>query len=172
MIYFFTTLLIFLIGCGYTTGGILYSTNHIYITPVVNKINIAAQTRTDMDYTLYPVLLEKKLTTVLFNKFNTDGHLMVSSSKEGALNLICEITDYKTQTLRYTEEETVEEQRLFLYVTIRLYNPQGKLLKKQRIVGESTYFLTGPLRKSETAAQEDLVVDTARRILEAVIEEW
>ncbi|MCK5289104.1 MAG: hypothetical protein KAJ14_10480, partial [Candidatus Omnitrophica bacterium] len=94
----------------------------------------------------------------------------VVNNDNEALKLICEITDYKKEALSYSKEnrDEVSEQRLRLYVKIKLVDVSGEILKDKIIVGETTYFLTG----SETAAQEDLIEDTARRVLESVVEEW
>jgi hypothetical protein len=55
---------------------------------------------------------------------------------------------------------------------MKLLDQNGKIIKERDIVGETTFFLIGPNSISETTAQENLVDDTARRTLEAVIEEW
>jgi len=49
---------------------------------------------------------------------------------------------------------------------------QSHTVKEKEVVGETTFFLTGASQKTETAAQVDLVDDTARRITEAVVEDW
>jgi hypothetical protein len=47
------------------------------------------------------------------------------------------------------------------------------VLKEKDIIGEmESYFLSGPNSISESAAQDKLVDDAARRIMEAVVEEW
>ena len=164
--------LLFLVaGCGYTTGGFIYSQNKINIIPVVNKVNITRSTRAYSSYIDYPILLEKRLTNVLINKFNEDGHLTVSDDKS-ALNLQCSVVNYKKEPLRYTNNDYVAEQRLRLYVHCVLRSPEGKIIKQRDIVGDKSYFLSGKLAKTETAAQSDLVNDTARRILDSVVEGW
>ena len=159
-------------GCGYTTGGLLYQQSKIHIYPVVNKINITREINAYSSLVSYPVLLEKKLTSALTDKFNEDGHLTISDKGSNALNLRCEITNYKKEPLRYTNNDKVIEQRLRLYVHCSLRSPDGKIIKQKYIVGEDSYFLSGKLAKSESAAWGGLITDTARRILEAVVEEW
>jgi hypothetical protein len=163
---------VFLSGCGYTTTGFSYKEDSIFIAPVVNKIDITSEKRRYGTYTSFPVLLEKTLTNVLVDKFNTDGHLKVTNSSEGALKLICTVKDYRKEALRYTDDEDVKEQRLRLAVDIKLVDSAGEVLKEREVVGETTFFITGARSKSEVSAQQDLIDDTARRILEAVIEEW
>jgi hypothetical protein len=55
---------------------------------------------------------------------------------------------------------------------MKLVNSAGEVLQKNNIVGQASFFLTGPNSKSEVAAQNDLIEDTARRITEAVVEAW
>jgi len=176
MIRYIIALLIFtLVGCGYTTSGFVsvYEEDSIIIKPVVNKITITSEARKFATYNTFPILIENKLTNEIINKFNIDGHFKVVSQGPNALELSCTVTDYTKEALRYeTSDDDVEEQRLRLYAQIKLVSSSGKVLKDEQVVGETTYFLTGTKSKSETAAQVDLVDDTARRISEAVIEAW
>ena len=166
----FLILLVFLgiSGCGYTTGGFVGQTNQIVIEPVINKINITSESRKYSDYTTFPVLIENKLTNEIVNKFNIDGNLKVTNEDIQALKLTCVVADYRKETLRYEEDDDVKEQRLRLHVNIKLADSKGKILKDRQVVGETTYMVSG----SEAAAQVDLVDDTARRVVEAVVERW
>jgi len=164
--------ILFFSGCGYSFHGFQYQENKIFIYPIINKINITSETRRYSSYQSFPILLEKKLTNRLIEKFNIDGHLKVVNTPDAALRLSCIIKKYLKESLRYTDSEEVEEQRLRLYVHIQLKDSKGTSLKERDIVGETTYFLLGTYRKSEEQAQEDLIEDTARRILEIIVEEW
>jgi outer membrane lipopolysaccharide assembly protein LptE/RlpB len=168
----FFLILIALCGCGYTTRGFVYPSSKIFISPTLNKISVTGETQRYSTYTSYPILIENRFTNELINKFNIDGHLKVVSLEEDALKLTSEITQYTKEALRYTGSEDVDEQRLRLYVRIKLVDPDGKVIKIRDIVGETTFFLSGPNAVSETQAQQTLIEDTARRALEAVIEEW
>ncbi|MCK9614951.1 MAG: LPS assembly lipoprotein LptE [Candidatus Omnitrophica bacterium] len=163
---------ILLCGCGYTTRGFVYSSNKIYIAPAVNKINITSEDRRYSTFTAYPVLLEQRLTNKIINKFNIDGHLKVVSEEGDNLKLFSEVTEYLKETMRYNDSEDVKEQRLRLHVKMKLLGPDGNVIKEREIVGETSFFLTGPNSISETTAQEKLIDDTSRRILEVVVEEW
>jgi hypothetical protein len=150
----------------------MYEDSRIIIEPVANKIDITSEQRKYSGYTSFPLLIENKLTNELIGKFNSEGHLEVVNQHPEALKLTCTITNYTKETLRYTDSDEVEEQRLRLYVQIKLVSSEGKTLQDREIIGESSYYLSGTRQKSESAAQVDLVNDTARRILEAVIEAW
>jgi outer membrane lipopolysaccharide assembly protein LptE/RlpB len=159
-------------GCGYTTRGFSYKENKIFVMPVVNKIRVAFEGRKYSGYRTFPVLLEKKLTNELVSKFNIDGHLKVVNQKDNSLSLSCVIKDYQKEPLRYTDSDNVEEHRLRLFVRMILKDSTDNILIDKDVVGETTFFLSGPNRESEESAQVELINDTARRILEAVIERW
>ncbi|MEI8350407.1 MAG: LPS assembly lipoprotein LptE [Candidatus Omnitrophota bacterium] len=159
-------------GCGYTTRGFHYTNDKIVVIPATNKINIASDNRKYSNFTSYPILLENRFTNVLINKFIIDGHLKVVSDDPAALKLSCEITDYQREAVKYTNSEDVKEQKLWLHVKMKLNDPMGEVAKERDIVGQASYFLTGANSKSEAAAQNDLIEDTARRVLEAIVEEW
>lgn len=178
----FLVLLFFIVaGCGYTTRGFVYPEDTIIIKPVVNKIDITSESGKYSDYTSFPILIENRLTNKIINKFNIDGNLKVVSEDPQALVLTCNVTSYDKETLRYTDNDDSSEQRLRLGVDMKLVSGDGKVLKEKRVVGESTYYPEGVdsandsarvIRVSESAAQMDLIDDTARRICEAVTEEW
>ncbi|MFH1767600.1 MAG: LPS assembly lipoprotein LptE [Candidatus Omnitrophota bacterium] len=175
-------ILIFLLvsGCGYTTKGFFYKEDKILIRPVVNKISIASEDRMysseDRMYSsqvYYPILIEKKFSNALINKFNVDGRLkVVSAQKENSLKLECEIIAYRKEGLRYTSADEVEEQKLYLDVHMTLYDSDEEIFIDRNVTGDTSYYLTGSNAKSETAAQTDLIDDTAKRILEVIVENW
>lgn len=168
----FLIVLLGMIGCGYTTRGFVYEEESIYIKPIINSISITHETRQYQTYTTYPVLIEKKLTNELAKRFSIDGHLTVANETYGALELQGEVRNYTKEALRYAGDDTITEQRLRLFVTMVLLNAQGNTIKEKEIVGETTFFLSGSLAKSETQAQAELVEDAARRMVETVIENW
>ncbi len=161
-------------ACGYTTRGSIYAGRKIIIQPVVNKIDVTSIDRESSGYVNFPILVENKLTNEIVSRFNIDGQLKVVSDDPDALKLSCTVNGYTKRTLRYDEgtDGTVKEQRLNLDTSIKLVGPDGEVLMDKTVVGQSDYFLTGTGAKSESAAQADLVTDTARRISEAVLEEW
>ena len=150
----------------------VYEEEGIFITPVVNEVKITTESRKYSGYRSFPILVEKKLTNEIIRKFNIIGQLKVTSKEDGALKLTCTIKDYRKDALRYSDSDDIEEQRLRLFVAIKLYDASGELLKSRSIVGREEYFLTGANSRTETAAHANLIEDTARQVLEAVIERW
>ena len=120
-------------------------------------------------------MIENRLTNELVSKFNIDGHLkVVNQEGPNTLKLTCSVDSYSKEALSYVDEDddNVEEQRLRLYVGMKLESPDGKVMINQTVVGEAEYFLSGANQKSESSAQDDLIDDTARRLSEAVLESW
>lgn len=159
-------------GCGYTTRAYVYPESSIHIPPAKNEINIATESRKYSSYQSFPVLIENRLTNKVIRQFNTKSDLKVVKSSTNALSLDLVVTNYTKEALVYTDSDDVKEQRLRLSVAMTLTDSNQDILKKRTVVGETSFSLTGPNAKSESAAQVDLVDDTARRILEAVVEEW
>ena len=46
------------------------------------------------------------------------------------------------------------------------------LLEEHDVIGDTTYFVTGSLLKTETEALNDAMSDLARRIINKVVENW
>lgn len=172
MIKLLALFLAMLCGCGYTTRGLIQTEKNIVIAPVINNISVSDEGRRYSNFTSYPILLEKRLTNAIADKFNIDGHIKVTTNQANALGLSCAINEYKRETTRYDNADNVEEQRLRLHVQMKLTNPKGEIIREKKVVGETSYFLTGANSMTETTAQGKLVDDTARRIMEAVVEEW
>lgn len=142
------------------------------IAPAINKINITSEDGSYSNYQSFPILLEKRFTNALINRFNLDGHLKVVSETTDALKLECTLTDYTKEAVRFTDSDDVKEHKLHLIVHMKLTNPKGELIKDMAVEGQSSFFLSGSRRKTETVAQNELIEDAARRVLEAILEEW
>ena len=162
-------------SCGYTATRILPSYYRtIYVEPFENKIPITADVTEKIGFaTNYPEI-EQKVTRGVINQFLFDGNLRVTNKPENAdLTLTGAIVDFYRQPLRRKEDDTVEEYRLNLSASVTLRDKSGKLLlQDSAMVGDTTYFLTGPSARSEGAAVEDLVTDFCHRVEEWVIEYW
>lgn len=165
-------LLVSICGCGYTTRGAVYSQNRLYVVPVVNKMDISSEQRKYSEFNNFPALLDKRVTNAIVAKFNSDGHMKVTNDEQGALKLTCAITNYHSDAQRYTDNDDVKEQKIWLDMSMSLTDPSGKVLKEKNIVADASYYLTGSNRRSEATVQDEVISDAARRIVEAVVEEW
>ena len=160
-------------GCGYTTRGFIDPQyQSVYVQPVVNKVKVTGETQEFGDFRSVPAFLDQAFTRALIARFNLDGHLRVTKEENADLIVECTITDYKQGTLRYDNDDRVEEYRLKLYYTYRLLDSVGDVVKKGRLVANSEYALVGAAARSEEQAIAELLEDASRRLVDAIIEEW
>jgi len=162
-------------GCGYTTRSLISTRfKTIYVTPFLNKIDIASETSTSRNYQLYRPLLETDITRAVIDRFVLDGNLRIEKEHDADLILKGFLVDYRRDVLRYESDDNPEEYRISLVVDISLWDrKQDKLLWEEKsFIGDTTYFLTGANVKTEDTAISDATTDLARRIIERVVEEW
>ena len=162
-------------GCGYSATRLLparYQT--IYVEPIQNQIKLNQEVSENFSFQTYLPGLEEKIMQGIINRFLFDGNLRVTTKSEQAdIILSGEMTEFSRQPLRRSDSNTVDEYRLNLgfYVTAR--DRDGNyLFKGERIVGDTTYFTTGPSARNESSVVDDMIVDAARRVVERVIENW
>ncbi len=162
-------------GCGYTATRMLpanYRT--IYVEPIQNRIPITKEISEKTGFVTNFPELEERVTQGIINRFLFDGNLRITNQPENAdLVLSGELLDFYRQAIRRKEDSTVEEYRLNLSASLTLRDREGKLmLQDSGFVGDTTYFLTGPQARPETAGVDSLVEDFSRRVVEWVIEYW
>ena len=167
--------LMFLSGCGYTTRSLIsqeYKT--IYVTPFVNKVDITQEFYAANKYRIYRPKLETDITTYVTNRFLFDGNLKPSKEESADMILKGELVDFRRDALRYDDDDNVTEYRLNIVVNLTMIDKEeGKILwQENNFTGDSTYFTTGSLAKSEDAAIKDALTDLARRIVERTVEQW
>lgn len=159
-------------GCGYTTKSSLAShMKTIYIKPIVNKISYATE---GTSRNIYVPLLEVDIHKALTDRFLFDGNLKTEEAGDADLTLKGELINYDRRVLRYTDNDDVQEYRIYLNVSLTLIdNRSGEILwQEPDFTGESTYFVSGSLAKTEDEAIDDAIADLARRIVERTVEDW
>lgn len=150
-----------LAGCGYSFKATAPHQLHtIYIETFQNK-------------TFEPGL-EIDLTNTIIDRFLFDGTLRVTEKQKADSVLKGTLTTFLREPLGFTSTEEVEEYRLTLFVDFSLWDAreQKLLWEEKRFVGDTTFFTTGPLAKSEEKAREDAMKELARRIVDRTVEEW
>ena len=158
-------------GCGYSTRSVnLTGARTVYIEPFKNKINFGDESRRN----LYLPLLENKITNAVTDRFLFDGNLRVVDKDKADLILQGELLNYQRDALRYTDNNDVQEYRITITVSMVLWDnvQQKPLWSEPNFSGDTDYFTTGSLAKSETVALQDALTDLARRIVERTIENW
>ena len=165
---------ILLAGCGYTTRAIPpddIKTIHVEIFR--NDIDITKEVSAKDKYEIYRPHLEVDLRDAIIERVFLDGHLKISARDYADSILDGEIIQYRKDPLRY-QNEVVQEYRLSLVCDFRLRSSKASeiLLEEKNITGDTTYFTTGSLQKSETEALNNAASDLARRIVNRIVENW
>ena len=118
--------------------------------------------------------LEIDLTNAIIDRFLFDGTLQVTQREKADAVLKGTLTTFQREPLGFTSTEEVEEYRLTLFVDLALWDSreQKVLWEEKQFVGDTTFFTTGPLAKSEEKAREEAMKELARRIVDRTVEEW
>lgn len=118
--------------------------------------------------------LEIDLTNAIINRFLFDGTLQVAQKGKADAVLKGTLTTFRREPLGFTSTEEVEEYRLTLFVDLILWDSrqQKVLWEEKQFVGDTTFFTTGPLAKSEEKARGESLEKLARRIVDRTVEEW
>ena len=170
-------LAILIAGCGYTTGSLLPShIKAIHIQPFRNKIELTEELALEQyRFRTYRSHLETDITKEVIDKFINDGHLKVVEEKNADLILTGELIDYLRTPVRYgADNETVEEYRISIVCSLKLKDVSKDVIMWQepRVIGDSTYSLSGSYATSESSCVSAAVSDLARRIVNRTIEGW
>ncbi len=161
-------------GCGYTTKAVLPSgVKSIHVEIFRNNIDITKEVSAKDKYEVYRPNLEVDLRDAIVERVFLDGHLKLEARDHADSILEGEILQFRKDPLRYQNED-VTEYKISLICDIRLKSSEGLdiLLEEQNIVGDTTYFTTGSLQKSETTALSDASKDLARKIVNRIVENW
>lgn len=166
---------VFLGGCGYTTRLYIHpETKKIHVQPFINKIDITTEVSEHRRLITYYPFLENKITQSVIEHFIRDGNLRITKQGEADYILEGELIDFRRDVLRYTEDNIPKEYRLSLVVNLSLWteNKEKVLWQEKDFFGDTTYFVTGSLAKSESLAIDDAIEDLARRIVGRTDEVW
>jgi hypothetical protein len=172
---FFTALLLEAGGCGYTTKTVLPNNiKTIRIAPVKNAIDLTGEISDKNRFRTYRPGLEVDLTNAIMNRFIFDGNLKVVTHEAADAVLEAKLIDYRRDPLRYSEGEDVEEYRLSVMIDVVVYLAKDHkiLWHETSLVGDTSYFLSGPRAISEDEAVTKAVDDLARRVVDQTIELW
>jgi hypothetical protein len=170
--FFIASVILFGVGCGYTTRSMLSSKYRtVYVPPFSSAIDITREADVGNKYRLYRPGLETDVTKTLMNKFLFDGNVRPTDMNRADLELKGELVEFRRDPLRYRDNDDVDEYRLNLVVNISLWDKkEDKMLWEEKgFTGDTTYF---PAQKSEDAAIRVALEDLARRIVARVVEEW
>jgi hypothetical protein len=161
-------------GCGYTAKTVLPDNiKTIHVDTFKNSIDITKEVSAKDKYEVYRPNLEADLRDAIINRIFLDGNLKVDARDYADSVLEGEITQYRKDPLRY-QNEVVQEYRISLVCDIKLVNSRTSdiIFQEENITGDTTYFTTGTLQKTESHALIDAMSDLARRIINKIVENW
>lgn len=161
-------------GCGYSTKAVLpEDVRTIHVDIFHNGIDITKEVSAKDKYEVYRPNLEVDLRDTIVERIFLDGHFKIASKESSDAVLKGEILQYRKDPLRY-RDEVVTEYRISLVCDVKLVMPEdeGILMEQNNITGDTAYFTTGSLQKSETEALKDVMNDLARRIVNRIVENW
>lgn len=162
---------ILMVGCGYTTRSTLPAHfRTIYVDDFKNKIDYASESRRN----IYFPLLEVDARDAIVDRYLFDGNLKIAKEDLADLVLTGELLSYRRGVLRYTDNDDVEEYRVYITVALQLWDTheQDYVWSESAFVGEGTYFVSGPESSTEESAVDEAIADLARRIVERTVENW
>ena len=161
-------------GCGYTTKSLLpENIKRVSVPPVKNGIDLSSEITDKTPFRVYRPGLEVEVTNAIINRFIFDGQLKVARDEKADARLEATLVDYRRDALRYSNNEDVQEYRLSITVEATFtQKSDNKVLWKDRLTGDTTFFLAGPRAISEDEASSRAVEDVARRVVEKTIELW
>jgi len=165
---------VLLAGCGYTTKTILPdNVKTVHVDTFRNNIDITKEVSAKDKYEVYRPNLEVDLRDAIVSRVFLDGNLKVADRNSSDAVLEGRIMQYRKDPLRY-QNEIVQEYRISIVCGIKLINQKDLkvLFEEENITGDATYFTTGTLQKTETAALNDAMSDLARRIINKIVENW
>ncbi|MFC1593863.1 LPS assembly lipoprotein LptE [Candidatus Omnitrophota bacterium] len=162
-------------GCGYTTrSSVKQEVLNIYVEPFRNEIDFTAEDNEYRKLRTYFPLLEVDITNNVVDEFISDGNFRISKQDDADVILQGALLGYQRDALRHTDDEDVEEYRINLIVRLVLWNvaKSEPEWEEAGFVGDTTYYTSGSLAKSESTAVQDAVNDLAKRIVERAADDW
>lgn len=165
----FVSVLLFA-GCGYSTHSVsLGKYKTICVEPFKNKISY----ENEKSNTYLP-LLEVKVTHAIIDRYLFDGGLKIAKKENADLVLQGDLVGYQRDPLRYDDNNDVQEYRITITIAMTLWDntQQKEVWRETSFSGDTTYFTSGPLAKSESTALEAALKDVATRVIERTVEAW
>jgi outer membrane lipopolysaccharide assembly protein LptE/RlpB len=163
-----------LAGCGYTTRSMIsekYKT--IHVGQFINKIDVTSDFA-ENKYRIYRPMLESSLTQAVIDRYLFEGTLKPVAAENADLILKAELVEFERVPLKYTSDDEIQEYRINLAVNISVREAKtDKLIwEEKHFAGDTTYYTSGPLAKSEDEAVNLAITDLSRRIVERTVEYW
>ncbi len=161
-------------GCGYTTRSNLpENLKRIHVAPVKNGVDLSSEITDKTPFRVYRPGLEVELTNAIINRFIFDGQLKVTGPEKADAVVEATLADYRRDALRYNQGDEIQEYRLSVSLNVVVTQKSDKkVLWQDRVIGDTTFFLSGARSISEDEAAAKALEDAARRVVEKTLEYW
>ncbi len=162
-----SSLLLFLVGCGYSFRALDPSLRTVYIAPVKNKLAIASDYSSTDELKKYYPNLEVEIRRALMDRFLTDGSLKLTDAPSADVQVEVVLVDYTREPLGYTNSDEVNRWRIKVGADVLL--KVGDRTVQRRMYGQEVY---DQRLESERVAVRSAVDDLVRKIADAVFTFW
>ncbi|MCK4519178.1 MAG: LptE family protein [Candidatus Omnitrophica bacterium] len=161
-------LLMFISGCGYTTGSLIPS--HIKTIYVETFINKTSEPNIELD-----------ITNAVRDRYAWDGSLSIVNDKESADSMLQgEIVNFEKQPVAYGDDNEIAEYRLILTVNL-IYTDLSKdkvMWEEKKFKADSEYYTTMKEQKfSSTNLDNQALIENAAKelaleVIARTVEGW
>ena len=88
--------------------------------------------------------------------------------------LSAKLVKFDRDPVRYNADDSIQEFRIHVRAAVKFKDlvEDETIWSTKEISGESTYFLSGRLAKSEDEAVEEALEDLVRHVIERILEVW
>ncbi len=149
-------------SCGYTVrSGIAHD---------IRRINVAIFENRTFEHGI-----EVELSAAIAREFIVDGTLSVGEIHTADVRMSGTVLEYILEPYTYgVSEADIEQYRLAVRasVILRSVHADRVLWEEKQIEGETTYYVSGALAKTESEAARDVLHDLARRIVARTVRSW
>lgn len=161
-------------SCGYSSKMLLPDNiKTIHVLPMKNTIDLSGEATEQHRFRVYRPGIEVDMTNAVMNRFMFDGHLKVVSKEKADAIFESKLLDYRRDPVRYNDQDEVQEYRVSVIIEYVLYRARdNKEITRQRVGGDTTFFLSGSHAITEDEAMAKAIDDTSRRVVESVTELW
>ncbi|MEZ5405911.1 MAG: LPS assembly lipoprotein LptE [Verrucomicrobiia bacterium] len=155
---------LFLTGCAYQLGNIpgkeVEGISSINVPVVRNET--------------YEPGISVMVTDAIIQRFHSDGTMTVTREANADATLEVKLTRFERSPLRSVRNDTrtVAEYRVFLLAEIVLRKNDGTVLIKEKVAGDTEFFIGNDLQEGERQAMGLVADELANNIVLRVTEGW
>lgn len=161
---FYALLVLALTGCAYQLGNV--PGKEIENISTINVPVVRNET--------YEPGISVMVTDAIIQRFHSDGTLQVNRERNADAILEVKLTRFERSPLRSVRNDirTVAEYRVFLLAEIVLKKMDGTVLIREKVAGDTEFFIGNDLQEGERQAMGLVADELANNIVLRVTEGW